>query len=239
MSAPASAPGRPFAVLAALSGLLAACNALSGVDDFRFDGLASAASGVGGASTSSTLGASGAAGAPAGSGGAGGSATGSGGAGGGAMSAVCGDAVVDVDAGEHCDDGNTQGGDGCSATCTYELSDACPSMELHLGSVPVVLQGDTTFATAHATASCTGTAGKDYIFRVRAARSGTFQATLETAHVSVLWGRTDCPGGTELFCGDTMPNVATLAVQAGDSFFVGVDGKAGSVGPFTLTLVIQ
>lgn len=224
--------------LIALGGLLAACNALSGVNDFAFDGSPGGAGG--GASISSTSGAGGAGGAPTGgAGGAGGSANGSGGAGGSAMSAVCGDAVVDVDAGEHCDDGDTQGGDGCSAMCTYELSDACPTAALHVGSVPVVLQGDTTIAVAHATASCTGTAGKDYIFLVRAQRSGTFQATLETDHVSVLWGRTACPGGNELFCGDTKPNVIARNVQVGETFFVGVDGKAGSVGPFTLTLVIQ
>jgi cysteine-rich repeat protein len=34
----------------------------------------------------------------------------------------CGDGIVDPGAGEQCDDGNTIGGDGCSATCFFELS---------------------------------------------------------------------------------------------------------------------
>ncbi len=34
---------------------------------------------------------------------------------------VCGDNHMNTSAGEFCDDGNTTGGDGCSATCTMEI----------------------------------------------------------------------------------------------------------------------
>src|SRR3989304_10567523 len=34
--------------------------------------------------------------------------------------AVCGDGIIDTGAGEHCDDGNTVSGDGCSSTCQTE-----------------------------------------------------------------------------------------------------------------------
>lgn len=49
---------------------------------------------------------------------------GTGGAGGG-PSANCGDAKVDLLAGEQCDDGNTANGDGCSATCQIEAAPTC------------------------------------------------------------------------------------------------------------------
>ena len=35
--------------------------------------------------------------------------------------AVCGDSTLNVSSGELCDDGNTTGGDGCSAACTPEF----------------------------------------------------------------------------------------------------------------------
>ena len=38
---------------------------------------------------------------------------------------VCGDAIVDGDLGESCDDGNTADGDGCSSTCQIEPQPAC------------------------------------------------------------------------------------------------------------------
>ena len=38
---------------------------------------------------------------------------------------VCGDALLDVDSGESCDDGNTADGDGCSSTCQIEPQPTC------------------------------------------------------------------------------------------------------------------
>jgi len=46
----------------------------------------------------------------------------------GARPAACGDAQVDAQAGEVCDDGNTKSGDGCSSDCkTIEKDYACPT----------------------------------------------------------------------------------------------------------------
>ncbi len=55
-------------------------------------------------------------------GGSGGSAVSTGGSGG-SMSGGCGDGTLDM--GEQCDDGNTTGGDGCSATCMIEAITSC------------------------------------------------------------------------------------------------------------------
>jgi cysteine-rich repeat protein len=33
----------------------------------------------------------------------------------------CGDGIIQKDAGEQCDDGNTVGGDGCSYNCQHEI----------------------------------------------------------------------------------------------------------------------
>ena len=44
-----------------------------------------------------------------------------------AASSTCGNGVVDVAAGEECDDGNQVSGDGCSADCTIETDYACSS----------------------------------------------------------------------------------------------------------------
>ena len=47
---------------------------------------------------------------------------------------LCGTGVVDVDAGEACDDGNTKNGDGCSSQCKVEQADAvCGNGEKEVG----------------------------------------------------------------------------------------------------------
>lgn len=53
---------------------------------------------------------------------------------GGGSSANCGDSKVDYMAGEQCDDGNTAGGDGCSATCQIEAAPTCGNGKLDLAT---------------------------------------------------------------------------------------------------------
>lgn len=48
----------------------------------------------------------------------------------------CGNGLAEASLGEQCDDGNTAGGDGCSATCQIE-----PNQILELPGAPVTLQG--------------------------------------------------------------------------------------------------
>ena len=43
--------------------------------------------------------------------------------------AVCGDAYLETSAGELCDDGNSNGGDGCSADCYPEFDWVCYDSE--------------------------------------------------------------------------------------------------------------
>lgn len=54
--------------------------------------------------------------------------------------AVCGDSLLGITAGEECDDGDSESGDGCSSICTLERDYACP----YLGKdcVPTVSCGD-------------------------------------------------------------------------------------------------
>ncbi len=50
----------------------------------------------------------------------------------GTVSPLCGNGNVDFNMGEECDDGNTQNGDGCSATCAIEAAPTCGNGALDL-----------------------------------------------------------------------------------------------------------
>lgn len=121
----------------ALVGFSAACNALWGIDDLSYEGVAGSAGGSGtgtetgtgtttgtpsGASTGtgSTSTGAGAAGGTGGTGGTAGSG-GSAGTGGGSVVQDCGNGTAEGT--EQCDDGDTESGDGCSGTCQME----CPN----------------------------------------------------------------------------------------------------------------
>jgi cysteine-rich repeat protein len=49
--------------------------------------------------------------------------------------AYCGDGVINV-SGEQCDDGNAKDGDGCSATCQFEVSTSCKALLQKLPATP-------------------------------------------------------------------------------------------------------
>jgi cysteine-rich repeat protein len=93
-------------------------------------GSSSSSSGSGGSGGIGGSGSGGGAGSGSGSGGGGGSGSGSGGGGnggaggsGGGPALDCGNQIINP--GETCDDGNTKGGDGCSATCQLEPGTVC------------------------------------------------------------------------------------------------------------------
>lgn len=239
-------------IQAAVAALLGACAAISGLDEFELTGASSA----GGAASGGAIGAgagpgSGGAGGspdPVGSTGSGGAAAGGGGSGGSTASGggsppppVCGDGAVDWRAGEQCDDGNAQDGDGCGATCSYQASSECPIAVLVVGTNALNFTGDTTGDSPTAQASCGGATADEVIYRVQAATSGTLHAVVNAPSFSKMtWARSDCPGGAELACVDASPNPQELTVvmAAGDIIFLGVDGNGGQEGPFALQLVI-
>ncbi len=72
--------------------------------------------------------------------------------------AVCGDGYENNTAGEYCDDGNTDDGDGCSATCTFEEQSSSSEEGSSTGGEPTseggtTEGGETTDATGETTAA--------------------------------------------------------------------------------------
>lgn len=92
----------------------------------------SSASSSGGGGEAGTGGMGGTAGSGGGVAGAGGMTTSSSSSSSSGSSANCGDAIVDYLMGEQCDDGNTVGGDGCSANCQIEAAQTCGNGTLDL-----------------------------------------------------------------------------------------------------------
>lgn len=201
------------------------------------------ASGGAGGTGGMTGGAAGAAGtvASGGTGGAGG-AGGTGGTGG-VIMMPCGDGAIDV--GESCDDGNTQGGDGCSATCAAEPADDCPGNPVSLGSMPVVLTGDMTPEADQLHASCEPGAGtmKDVVYAVTPTDSGTMTVLLQMASDKTVSVLSRC-GGTlplsaeEMACAESQNGDATkqVWVHAGVTYYVVVQGGDQQ---YTLTLTLS
>ncbi len=186
--------------------------------------------------------------------------------GGGASSQECGDGVVDP--GEECDDGNVVDDDGCSAGCTIEgaitVFDGCPGEPLN------IFPGRTT-SISHSTlaytdqlqpaadgASCVGIppGGKDRVFQIFVAESGTLQATVTNPcpnhpacwdKVLYAFGPTPAACGdalSQLACADagpSSPETIGFPVQAGEEYYVVVDGNAaspGAEGPFELMITL-
>lgn len=158
-----------------------------------------------------------------------------------------------VDPGEACDDGNTQSGDGCSATCAIEPlagTDQCPGHAVALaGAGNAVRSKVVSLSTASLVASYAGTCGgngRDGVVAVTSDVSGTMRAQLTTSWPSVLYARKTCAdGASELGCKKadlTKPNETirdlSFAVQAGVPTYLFVDGLSGGSGPATLSLTV-
>ncbi|AKT43451.1 hypothetical protein [Chondromyces crocatus] len=173
--------------------------------------------------------------------------------------AVCGDGVINAPQ-EECDFGDTNPGDGCDATCQFEIptddSDTCPG-QLHQASIssPLVINSFTTGYTDDYT-SCGALPGSpDRVFAVFASSSGTMTVTLPNLGaagggfdgVLAAWGGS-CDAGNAnapsyLGCSDGMvasdEETLSFAVTAGSVYFIVVDGYASySFGNFTLTVTI-
>lgn len=175
----------------------------------------------------------------------GGSSSGGNGAGGsgGSPGPVCGNDILE--AGEECDDDNTDPLDGCSATCTIEDPDECataPMVQLQPG-VPVSPQGDTTSATDSVTnVGCSSNAtwyGNDHMYAFRPLADGTVTVTLNASFQDFqLHARTSCPGNSHLDCAYTT-NTISFDVTPGNTYWVFVDSWQSTSGTYTVTVELN
>ncbi len=173
---------------------------------------------------------------------------------------VCGNGVLE--GGETCDDGATDDGDGCSATCQMEAEkarDECSTAP----PLAFVAAGDGTYSSTivsgttnlkHGTTGITGThtlspcssTGPDAWFTVSPPISGVLTATItEATFRSAIGIRNGCTGTgiSQLACDATVSNGGqqiVVPVNAGTNYRVIVDGQnvTGTVqrGRFTLDL---
>jgi cysteine-rich repeat protein len=155
----------------------------------------------------------------------------------------CGDAVWSSS--EACEDGNTLGGDGCSATCTLETRPGiatCPGAELAWTNTGVsgaaLITVDTSALERRHAGSCGGS-GREAILRWRAPRTGTLSASLPRPprFDARLYLREGCDDAArELACGAT---TLTADVVANREYFLFVDGFDGGAGVATVELRVD
>ena len=158
-----------------------------------------------------------------------------------------------VEGSEECDDGNNTASDGCSPDCKQEHMDTCPGFLVSLvGSGDQPRVGQVTHSTANLTADHTGSCAassagaKDAVVQVIPDVDGLMSLNLggaaETPFDSVLYVRQDCTNETtELGCHDAYNDGAEtleLEVQAGQTYYVFVDGYLSQHGPFTLHVTV-
>jgi cysteine-rich repeat protein len=158
---------------------------------------------------------------------------------------------LSVEPPEECDDGNKNSGDGCSSDCKLESTgpeDVCPGEVLTLtgtGTQPRIGSASaSTSSVLNQYSSGCGGSGKDYVYVITPDVTGLLTATLSADFDGVLHARETCDlASTELGCADNeaLGGTETIAfgVDANTSYYVFVDGYAGSGGPFTLDIKVD
>jgi len=163
----------------------------------------------------------------------------------------CGDGVVG--AGEQCDDGNLNAGDGCSPVCALEDQGpgATCAAPRALTLVPTAsghaatATGDTTTGSNSAQVSCTSANTLDQVFSVTVAAPVTLNIVLtpSTAWNTALAVRDAalaCSQSTTICCVDAggagVAETSACAVPAGTVMIVVDSGGMNQAGPYTLTI---
>lgn len=168
--------------------------------------------------------------------------------------AACGNGLLD--SGEECDDGNTNDGDGCSATCTA-LRDpstyTCPGKLLRLeGAAPgprsLSIRGTTAPLPGETlpdskSKSCGADKVPDVVYQVTSDIDGWAIARVKGVFNSTLSVRATCTATTDLACvkaaGGTGEEVLAFAMNKETPYFLVVDGTAvGQQGSFELDVEI-
>lgn len=162
---------------------------------------------------------------------------------------VCGNGIVE--GGETCDDGATDDGDGCSATCQIETNqarDVCttaPSLAFTAnpnGTFTSRVVSGTTGLTNSVTLTCSSP-GPDAFFAVTAPVSGVMTASIASATYGTSIGaRSTCTGG-QLACSATAGyggQEISFPVTEGVTYYLIVDGRnvTPNFGRFTMDVVV-
>lgn len=159
------------------------------------------------------------------------------------VTARCGNGIVELP--EHCDDGNTVAGDGCSPKCDLEsgpIASTCPGSSYRLASAGHYgFAGDTTGMTKSGTSSvCTFSNGANAVYAFTSAINGAMKLTLkEEKAKGSIYVRGECNNY------ETVCNVAPLAktatsvsvpVSAERTYWVYVDSDTTTGGAYSLDL---
>ncbi len=153
----------------------------------------------------------------------------------------CGNSVIE--GGETCDDGNTNGGDGCDAACKLEPAspyDKCPTAPLTAlearsdGTFDATISGGNTNMTKEGTASShslspCSSLWNDAWYPFTAPISGVVTARVASATFrSTIGVRTGCsPSGAQLTCDDANQKGGqqiTFKVDQGKTYWLGIAG---------------
>ena len=169
--------------------------------------------------------------------------------------ASCGNGLAELP--EECDDGNTTGGDGCSATCTLETGgviDNCPGQPFILSGQPgaerkISFAGNTLTqgGRTQQSSGCFYWNGSNTVYAVKSDIDGAAKAKLNAAYSrSNLHVRSDC-GSNSYQLGCTQQEAPgeielEFPVTAGDWFYLFVEGDFSSstdyAGPYSLDLTV-
>jgi len=151
---------------------------------------------------------------------------------------ACGNAIVSEWANEDCDDGNTQDGDGCSATCTIEYDVICANaIAIDVGDT----FGDTSDGKALANGpNCLGPEDL-YVYTPQQDGALTVVVSSESNLSLSVGAECDASSLQSGACIDEQPGgtaeVQVTLVTAGEPVFVRVDGATASdAGSYTLSL---
>ena len=148
---------------------------------------------------------------------------------------------------EQCDDGNTEGGDGCSATCAYETLPAlasCPGHTVALtGTGKTVRRAVATISTAGLpkdAASTCGGSGPEGILEITSDIAGSLEVRATSDFSALLYGRTQCSDVTTEIPRSCSSNlgVFSTSVQPNVPTYVYVDGINGASGVSKLQITV-
>lgn len=169
---------------------------------------------------------------------------------GGGPTSECGNRKVEE--GEACDDGNTEGNDGCSADCSTVESafegDTCPGKSITLlqegSALRASVTGTTKGAYNHGGTGCGGGSAPDVVYTFTPSSSGKAKVTLTADFQAMVAARTSCDElASEASCADILverggKTTMEVPVFGGTPVFLFVDGYAGSTGDFTLDVEV-